>query len=959
MSINYLNFTGGENIYKKINKSQVLTPYFILRYNQVIPKYYLLSNPNLHSLILHYSMGSGKTSAAIFISTYYFDIFKKEKFLNYMNLNSSLKPRVIQVVGNWTTQDAFLKDIIKPEFNFVKLEQIQDIKRKLNSPYKEIRDEGEDELNKLRKGITKSFSFGDYQTVFNKCFPSLMNQKFIQNTESLMKGWKNKELTIDKEYLETLRDSIIIVDEMQRMYSTEGMNTYGFVIGALMKKAKEYNFKVIFLTGTIINNSLFEVPIIMNILREDEFKDINEYLEDELILDTQTKTIKKSKLNEIYEFFKDRFIYFNQKESNFDFTTKSINLQFTKESYKAIIVKPEDKSLPEERHIGNCIIKGENLMNIYSIEPIDYQKEKYLEINDNIKSEDTDDNTFTISIHDGVFPKGLLRYERGVYTGEALKVPELKKYSAIGNEVVKIVTNNILNGEKTVLYHDRILNFGLKQYIEILNLNGFIQYGDLPNSSTKCCKCGKTLSNHSNSHAFIPMRYSALYGDLSKNERKELTRAYNSENNLYGEVIAVMFISQVAYAGVSFLNTNNIVILNKISNLSKWKQIYSRCVRSHSHDLLPKDKKYVNIFTMALKEKNGMFKDAYYYSLRNILNGKVMNFIDEIYKHSITDTLFKNSENLPENLQENKIFKNDLYNEVELVFNRLNIKPNFPWSLEALYNRLRNNSMPLSYIDFNSISNEEILNIIVEKHLIKLFKFKDYETMYCNSLNKQNNIVYNSYNSFKFSDLQYVKIESKRIKNILKDLTQTTDQITVRNILIKLFKLSNNKIDDDIINTKSLWDAMFLIHNEYYEDDNKNFVLNHSTKGRDITKMKGFYFNNSVVLKTGEIVPLEKQDKNPEQLSKIPFGFKIVSSNSSDAGTWFLRVIILEENDDMDKRKKNRGVNCVSFKINKLVPYLSKLDGNLEKKKYCISLIETICDYAIENKEGNKILTPF
>ena len=74
------------NVYELLNNKNydshsLLTNQFILQPHQVVPKYYLLSNPDVNKLILHYSLGSGKSSAGVFALLYNLSIYKMFKFL--------------------------------------------------------------------------------------------------------------------------------------------------------------------------------------------------------------------------------------------------------------------------------------------------------------------------------------------------------------------------------------------------------------------------------------------------------------------------------------------------------------------------------------------------------------------------------------------------------------------------------------------------------------------------------------------------------------------------------------------------------------------------------------------------------------------------------------------------------------------------------------------------------------
>ena len=171
-------------------------------------------------------------------------------------------------------------------------------------------------------------------------------------------------------------------------------------------------------------------------------------------------------------------------------------------------------------------------------------------------------------------------------------------------------------------------------------------------------------------------------------------------------------------------------------------------------------------------------------------------------------------------------------------------------------------------------------------------------------------------------------------------------------------KLLNNN-PTSLLQYPVFWKAIFMIHDEYYEDDDKNFIKNHSTKGRDFEKIAGVYVGNKVYLKpkneedNGKFIKLSIVKDNGEEWPEIPFRFKISSyaNNKAEDSIWSLRVIIVEDTTVYnDKRKINTGLNCTSFDINKLTKYLPKIDLSDTKKEICISLISILCDYALEKK---------
>jgi len=983
------NVTGGNvsNIYDTFIKTASNSDHFILRYYQTMPKYYFLDGGN-RTLICNYGLGTGKSATAIFIATYYLKQLNKMKFLNH----TAIEYNKIVVLGSWVTINAFQNDILRPEFHFTTNEQMNNIKEKMNSPFKEIREEGENELKELKKSINKNFIFKNFQSIFNMVFPTLDEQKYVQHVDSLIQGWKNGELVISQDFLNSLRNSLIIIDECQHLWNQQGMNTYGFVIGLLIKKAEEYNIRFVFLSGTIINNNICELASIYSVLKPDNFINENDYCTEKVIMDTNIRTLNMSKFNEISDFLYDKFLYYSNNSNTNSSTLNKVKLLLSESSelvenekilkyqldkndetitseinLDRLVIKSDNPLVPTVWHLGNRVIKNENQdMVIYSVPLQGIQLQKYDEyLNGEIDLNENEDENRS-SLHDGYLTStDDIYYSGGVYTGKGLLYPNLKNYSAIGAEMVRLCIYNTLRGEKVVCYHDKIAKLGLKQYIEYLKINGYVEYGTPINTNTRCTRCGITLSEHQSNHAFVPMSYAVLSGDIPENTRKKITEIWNNPNNITGNVISVLMISSVAYAGVSFFNTTNMIILNKISNMSKWKQICGRIVRIASHSLLPKNKRIAKIYTMTVHSPNekGIDLETKYYMIKNILNNEIIDAIDKLYKNSITDDLFNGKIKIKNDKTYN-IFMNDVNEELGVVVHRMDLSHEYPWTKEGFIQRIKSTLNALSYIDYSKFDDEYIQNLITENNFVKIFKYKNLSKyFYIPTLvtqKKNSNIVCPT---FKFSDLCVIKIEGKNIKSGVEkliDIVKTNDVISIKNHLYKLMKLLNNN-PREIMKYPIFWKAIYAIHDEYYADDNKNFVKNHSTEGRDFEKIAGVYVGNKIYLKDSEdVIKLTVKKGDLVEWPEIPYRFKITTyaNNKADDSLWSLRVIIIENTMIYsDKRKINTGLNCISFDISKLVKYLPKINLDLTKKEICIDLISIICDYALEKK--HKLSTIF
>ena len=97
-------------------------------------------------------------------------------------------------------------------------------------------------------------------------------------------------------------------------------------------------------------------------------------------------------------------------------------------------------------------------------------------------------------------------------------------------------------------------------------------------------------------------------------------------------------------------------ILSKISNISKWKQICARIIRTKSHVALPKNRRYANIYTMIIHhpDEKGFLYEQKYYILRRKLNRSIEEYINDIEKSTIGYKLFNDPRSIESDEKERK-----------------------------------------------------------------------------------------------------------------------------------------------------------------------------------------------------------------------------------------------------------------------------------------------------------------
>lgn len=99
---------------------------FILRYYQILPKYYFFSQNKTNSLICIMNMGTGKTSLAIFMFLEYINKYKKSQFIessidvktNTFLSNILIENPNVYFIGSWNSYFACKTDLLNKAFNF-------------------------------------------------------------------------------------------------------------------------------------------------------------------------------------------------------------------------------------------------------------------------------------------------------------------------------------------------------------------------------------------------------------------------------------------------------------------------------------------------------------------------------------------------------------------------------------------------------------------------------------------------------------------------------------------------------------------------------------------------------------------------------------------------------------------------------------------------------------------------
>ena len=176
------------------------------------------------------------------------------------------------------------------------------------------------------------------------------------------------------------------------------------------------------------------------------------------------------------------------------------------------------------------------------------------------------------------------------------------------------------NSKGIVLIYSLYLAGGLVPIALALEEMGITRHGKVRSLFKKAPVQNLDLTTYTNTNAkdSIPAKYIMITGDkmLSPNNVADLKAATNRDN-VDGNKVKVILISQAGSEGLDFKFIRQVHILEPWYNLSRIEQIIGRAVRHCSHKDLPFEQRNVEIFLYGSKLENETEEaaDLYVYRL--------------------------------------------------------------------------------------------------------------------------------------------------------------------------------------------------------------------------------------------------------------------------------------------------------------------------------------------------------
>lgn len=276
--------------------------------------------------------------------------------------------------------------------------------------------------------------------------------------------------------------------------------------------------------------------------------------------------------------------------------------------------------------------------------------------------------------------KGQFEYKKGVE--HIFQKDNIGKYSS----KIKSICESIFNSKTKevsdgiILVYSAYIDAGLIPMALALEAMGFIR---APGNNSLFKKQPtptvdvRTMQDPTNKKDFKPARYAMITGDprLSANNDSEL-KSITNDDNINGDNVKVVLISQAGSEGLDFKAIRQIHILEPWYNLNRTEQIIGRGVRNFSHKDLPFEKRNVEIFLHGtiLQDAKEEAADLYVYRISEIKAVKIGK-ITRLLKQTAVDCLINHDQTLFTN--ENFGLLEDNKDIVQILSNNIKID-NFP-----------------------------------------------------------------------------------------------------------------------------------------------------------------------------------------------------------------------------------------------------------------------------------------
>jgi len=410
----------------------------------------------------------------------------------------------------------------------------------------------------------------------------------------------NKFIDLAKNNKMNLKNTVLIIDEIQNMVSEKGI-FYKILYKTIHNAPKD--LKIVLLSATPIFDQPSEIALTMNLLRlPSELPIGSEFNKMFINIKKNSKTGKYTYSVKNLDIFKEKikgYVSYFRGAPQFVFPDTKIKYvdcemsEFQYKSYITVLDKEKHNIKYDRIKIIKKFTSGE-ILNL----PSNFFLGLRIISNVSFPNKDIGEKGFKS------------------FTGKSLELENLKNYSIKFYKIIKKI--NICKGP--VYVYSNFLNFGgLKSFSKVLKAYGYKNY---------------------NKYGQGKKRYCYFTGEEKQQLKEEIKTVYNHINNLNGSKIKILLLSPSAKEGLSLFNVRQAHILEPYWNYSRIQQIIGRGSRYCSHKNLPEDQRNCKVYIyVAIHENEKETVDQYIVKLAKKKNKLISQFEIALKEIAIDCTL--------------------------------------------------------------------------------------------------------------------------------------------------------------------------------------------------------------------------------------------------------------------------------------------------------------------------------
>lgn len=634
------------------NSNNLFLPGLKLNGAQLFVRNFENPDTNYKRLLIKWQTGAGKSIAAISIGNEFIKQYRARTAVG------DFAPTIFII--SFTARETIQEDMLRyPEFGFISQSEVEMLQRLraaasgASGVSAEMR-QLSSYLGVLRRRITDRSRGGYYQFYGYKEFANRLFQitnRGISNgfdiqylydrnegtfSEKINEAVKRGDVKINLDLLESLKNGLLIADEIHNVYNILEKNNYGIAIQYVLDTLGDDAPRAVFMSATPMTGSAAEVVDLLNLLVPLNSLPNNAPLRRS---DFFTRTIPTATLDEAESTFVISQLREGalEKIANYSAGRVSFLLDSDVDSYpRRIFVGDEYEDIPYLR-LNLCPMSPFHERTLLNL-----QKE-------NDKSGSSGLAVYAYTLYDLAFPNpddapdaaansstslgiynssevimklsqaseewrsaagvSVDRISSGIYitTGSFLEAKNLRHYSSKFEKILAETIAAIKAGPgKIMIYHHRVRNSGVLLMQEILRMNGFADETSAPTESTLCSVCGIIRSIHTDdNHTYMPARFIVAHSDIDRLTMIRSIAKYNDISNLNGYQFRVIIGSKIIREGLNFKAVRYQFVSSLPTDYPTLIQVFGRVVRKGSHNDLPYEQRDVKIKVFISTRRDG------------------------------------------------------------------------------------------------------------------------------------------------------------------------------------------------------------------------------------------------------------------------------------------------------------------------------------------------------------------